>query len=53
MDKVDLAIWRFRNAPGLEEKSEEVQVSMLIYTMGAEADDIFHLFDLNDDDKKK
>ena len=31
---------RFRNASDLEEKSEEAQVNTLIYTMGAEADDI-------------
>lgn len=44
---------RFRNALGLEEKSYEAQVNTLIYTMGVEADDIFHSLDLKDSDKKK
>ena len=48
-------IWRFehyKSASGLE-KSPEAQVNTLIYTMGAEADDIFQSFDLSDEDKKK
>ena len=49
-------IWwfeRYKSASGLEEKSPETQVNTLIYTMGAEADDIFQSFDLSDEDKKK
>ena len=44
---------RYKSASGLEEKSPEAQVNTLIYTMGAEADDIFQSFDLADEDKKK
>ena len=43
----------FRSASGLDEKSEAAQVNTLIYTMGAEADDIFQSFGLSDEDKKK
>ena len=41
----------FRNASGLKDKSEEAQVNTLIYTMEAEANDIFHL--KGDDNKKQ
>ena len=34
-------------------RGEETQVNTLIYTMGENADDIFHSFDLSDEDKKK
>ena len=44
---------RFRSAAGLTEKDEEVQVNMLIYTMGDEADDIFKSFKLSEEDAKK
>ena len=43
---------RFRTSAGLQEKSEEAQVNTLIYTMGAEADDIFQSFGLSEEDKK-
>ena len=42
----------YKSASGLEEKSPEAQVNTLIYTMGAEADDIFQSFDLSDEDKR-
>ena len=41
---------RFRIAAGLEEKTEEVQVNTLIYTMG---DDILRSFRLSEADSKK
>ena len=43
---------RFRTSAGLQKKSEEAQVNTLIYTMGAEADDIFQSFGLSEEDKK-
>ena len=43
---------RFRMSAGLQEKSEEAQVNMLIYTMGAEADDIFQSFGLSEVNNK-
>uniref|UniRef100_A0A1X7V0S5 Retrotransposon gag domain-containing protein n=1 Tax=Amphimedon queenslandica TaxID=400682 RepID=A0A1X7V0S5_AMPQE len=43
---------RLRGASGLFEK-EEVQVSNLIYTMGAEADEIFRSFKLTTAQAKK
>ena len=42
----------FKSASGLDEKPEEVQVNVLLYTMGANADDIFQSFELSDDNKK-
>ena len=37
---------RFRIASGIEKQSEEAQVNTLIYSMGAQADDIFRSFGL-------
>jgi hypothetical protein len=44
---------RFRQASGLNTKSEESQVNTLIYSMGEKADDIFHSFRLSEADGKK
>lgn len=44
---------RFRSASGLCEKSKEVQVNTLIYSMGDEADDILKSFGLTDVQKKE
>ena len=44
---------RFRQASGLNSKSEESQVNALIYAMGEEADDIFYSFHLSEEDSKK
>ena len=44
---------RFRQASGLVEKTEEVQVNTLLYCMGDQADDIFRSFKLSDEDAKK
>ena len=44
---------RFKYASGLAEKSEESQISTLIYTMGSKADDIFQSFNLSTEDQKK
>ena len=44
---------RFRIATGLNDKSDEVQINMLIYSMGDEADDILKSFKLSADDAKK
>lgn len=49
-------IWRFeqfRQASGLNSKSEESQVNVLIYAMGDEADDILHSFHLLEEASKK
>ena len=43
---------KFRNAFDLDEKSEEKQVSSLIYAMGDEAEDILDSFWLSDDEQK-
>ena len=43
----------FRGASGLFEKEEEAQVNTLIYTMGAEADEIFRSFKLTTAQAKK
>ena len=43
---------RFRTATGLEEKSKEMQVNTLIYSMGDQADDIFLSFGLSEDEAK-
>ena len=42
----------FRIATGLASKSEEVQVSTLLYTMGADADEILRSFRLSEADQK-
>ena len=44
---------RFRLASDLASKSEEKQVSTLIYCMGDQSEDIFQSFNLTDDDAKK
>ena len=44
---------RFRQASGLQAKSQESQINTLIYTMGDRADDIFLSFQLSDEDQKK
>ena len=43
---------RFRKASGLEEKEDEVQVNILIYAMGDDADDILCSFRLSVADNK-
>lgn len=43
---------RFRLASGLSEKSQEMQINTLIYSMGQEAEDIFASFGLSADDSK-
>ena len=43
---------RFRSTSGLTEKSPEVQVNTLIYSMGDEADDILRSFSLSEAEKK-
>ncbi len=42
---------RFRSASGLSDRTAITQVNTLIYTMGPEADDIFHSFTLSEDEK--
>ena len=44
---------RFRQASGLQSKSQESQINTLIYTMGDQADDILLSFQLSEEDKKK
>ena len=44
---------RFRTASELDQKSEETQVTTLIYSMGEEADEIFNSFTMTSDDRKK
>lgn len=44
---------RFRSASGLSEKSQEVQVNTLIYSMGDEADDILRSFELTEAQTKE
>ena len=44
---------QFRQASGLVEKIKKNQVNMLIYAMGAAADNIFQAFMLEDEDRKK
>ena len=44
---------RFRLASGLDNKSTEAQANTLIYSMGAQADDILRSFSLSEEDKKK
>ena len=43
---------RFRQASGLQAKSQESHINTLIYTMGDQADDIFLSFQLSDKDQK-
>ena len=43
---------RFRQASGLQAKSQESQINTLIYTMGDQADNIFLSFQLSDEDQK-
>ena len=43
---------RFRQASGLFEKDDEVQVNTLMYTMGSNAEDILVSFNLSEDDRK-
>lgn len=44
---------RFRQASDLVSKSEEVQVSTLVYSMGDKAEDLLQSFNLTEDDSKK
>ena len=44
---------RFRQASGLAGKSEETQISMLIYSMGDRSEDILKSFALSEEDSKK
>ena len=44
---------RFRLASGLDKKSTEAQANTLIYSMGAQADDILRSFSLSEEDKRK
>lgn len=43
---------RFKSASGLQEKSEETQANILVYTMGTEADNIFQSCTLTEEQKK-
>ena len=44
---------RFQEASSLTGKGEETQVNTLIYTMGAEEDDVLQLFKLSEENQKK
>ena len=44
---------RLRLTTELDSKGEEKQVNMLLYTMGDLAEDILHMFNLSETDKKK
>ena len=44
---------RFRQASGLTRKSEETQISTLIYSMGDRSEDILKSFTLSEEDSKK
>ena len=44
---------RFRQASDLASKSEEVQVSTLVYSLGDKAEDILTLFNLEAEELKK
>ena len=44
---------RFRSASGHTEKDKIVQVNMLLYSMGDEADDVLRSFKLSEADQKK
>ena len=44
---------RFRQASGLYEKSEDIQVYTLVYSMGPEAEEIMSSFRLSEDNAKK
>ena len=43
---------RFQKGSGLQSKSEENQVNVLIYVMGDKADDILNSFGLSNDEQK-
>ena len=43
---------RFRSTSGLSGKGSEVQVNMLVYSMGDKADDILWSFRLTEEEKK-
>ena len=43
---------RFQQASSLTEKGEETQVNTLIYTIGAEADDVLQVFKLSEENQK-
>jgi len=43
----------FRQASDLGSKSEEVQISTLVYSMGDKAEDLLQSFNLNDEEVKK
>jgi len=51
--KVDMALRAFRQASDLGSKSEEVQISTLVYSMGDKAEDLLQSFNLNDEEVKK
>ena len=44
---------RFRQASDVTSKSEEVQVSTLVYSLGDKAEDILASFNLTDEEQKK
>ena len=44
---------RFRQASGLASKTEDVQVSTLIYSMGDKAEDLLESFNLKEDEAKE
>jgi len=50
---VDMALRAFRQASDLGSKSEEVQISTLVYSMGDKAEDLLQSFNLNDEEVKK
>ena len=44
---------RFRQASGLASKTEDVQVSTFIYSMGDKAEDLLESFNLKEDEAKE
>ena len=44
---------RFRQASGIDSKTEESQVNALVYSMGDKADDILLSFRLSEEDQRK
>ena len=44
---------RFRIASGLKAKSDEEQISTLIYSLGDKAEDLLHSFKMSDEDADK
>ena len=44
---------RFRQASDLASKTEEVQISTLVYSMGDKAEDLLQSFNLTDEEAKK